>query len=269
MGLFAIGVVVTILAAVVAIALLFAADGMKALEANAPLIAAVVALGGVGTAQMVSIALDHNRAQDEALKDYLAEMSELLLDQCLHKKSADYDPARVTARLQTLAVLERLDAGRKRTVLLFLREAQLIHRNNRLDPTNTTEPEVLFYAHYVGLREADLSGADLRGARLLSTSGEHPVSLKGARLKGANLHKAILRGADLSGADLSGADLRDADLSGADLNGAKLQRTKLHGANLRDALNLTQHQLELATGDDETQLPQSLERPEHWRPKND
>lgn len=115
-GLFVVGVAVTIfLAMAVAIALLLA-NGGRALEANAPLVAAVIALGGVATAQMVSIALEHNRAQDEALKAYLAEMSELLLDQCLHEESADYAAARVTARLQTLAVLERLDAGRKRTV---------------------------------------------------------------------------------------------------------------------------------------------------------
>jgi uncharacterized protein YjbI with pentapeptide repeats len=285
-----IGVLVTILVAGAATALLSNTDGKKAVEANAPLIAAVLALGGVGTTQMVSISLAHNRAQEEALQTYLAEMSELLLDKCLHQKSDDYDAARVTARLQTLALLERLEAGRKRTVLLFLREAQLIHRCNRLDPNakdpETGKPKMLFYAHYVGLREADLSGAHLQGARLISTSGEHPVSLKGANLKGAKLHKAILPGADLSETDLGGTDLRGADLSGimgaangrlehradlsgADLNGTRLQDAKLHGADLRGALRLTQEQLELAIGDEKTQLPPGLDRPAHWDVQTD
>jgi hypothetical protein len=151
-GLFTIGVVVTIVVAVAAAIALYLTGGShfrKVLD-GAPLIAAVIALGGVGTAQMVSIALDQRRTKHEALQAYLTKMSDLLLDKSLHKKSADYDATRVTARLQTLAVLERLDAERKRTVLLFLREAQLINRGERLDPA-TTKPKVLFYAHYVGL----------------------------------------------------------------------------------------------------------------------
>jgi uncharacterized protein YjbI with pentapeptide repeats len=215
---------------------------------GAPLIAAVIALGGVGTAQMVSIALDQRRTKHEALQAYLAKMSELLLDKCLHKKSASYDATRVTARLQTLAVLERLDAERKRTVLLFLREAQLINRYDRFELT-TTGPEKLFYAHYVGLGSADLSMADLERARLTSKSGQDPVSLSGANLKGATLKKATLSGADLRGADLRGADLRGADLRPAtevlkidtsenvrpetipvDLRDADLSRANLSGA---------------------------------------
>jgi len=238
-GFFFIGVVVTIVLAVMAATALYVTGDSRTVLKGAPLIAAVIALGGVGTAQMVSIALDQRRTKHEALQAYLAKMSELLLDKCLHKKSASYDATRVTARLQTLAVLERLDAERKRTVLLFLREAQLINRYDRFDLT-TTGPEELFYAHYVGLGSADLSMADLERARLTSKSGQDPVSLSGANLKGATLKKATLSGADLRGADLRPAtevlkidtsgnvrpetmpvDLRDADLSRANLSGAQ------------------------------------------------
>jgi uncharacterized protein YjbI with pentapeptide repeats len=61
------------------------------------------------------------------------------------------------------------------------------------------------------LNEADLSGANLRGA-----------DLNGADLREAGLSGADLRGADLREADLSGANLRGADLNGADLRGAHL-----------------------------------------------
>jgi uncharacterized protein YjbI with pentapeptide repeats len=241
----AIGVALTLASALtVVIVLRRQPDGAKAVSDNAALIAALIALGGVFTAQTVSIALDQRRTQHEALQAYLAKMSELLLDKDLHKKKADYDATRVTARLLTLTVLERVDAGRKRTVLLFLREAQLIYRYDRLAPK--TEGKKYFYAHYVGLSDANLSGANLRGAQLISTLGEAPVSLKGANLKGAKLSKAILRGADLSGtnlkkADLHGADLSRADLSGADLRGAKgvtneklKQAKSLEGATMPD-----------------------------------
>ena len=66
------------------------------------------------------------------------------------------------------------------------------------------------------LREADLHGADLRGADL----------------READLHGADLRGADLREADLHGADLREADLREADLHGADLYGADLHGADL-------------------------------------
>jgi uncharacterized protein YjbI with pentapeptide repeats len=250
----AIGVVVTIALAVgVVFALQRTGDAKadaKAVSDNAPLIAAVIALGGVLTAQMVSIALDQRRTQHEALQTYLAKMSELLLDKRLHEKKADYDPTRVTARLQTLAVLERLDAERKRTVLLFLREAQLINRYDRRDstdgrvgkwriaPRKAPASKGLFYAHYVGLRGADLSGADLSGARLTSALVKDPVSLSSANLKDAKLSKTILRGADLSETDLRDADLSRADLSRADLSRADLRWANLSFADLRGA-NLT------------------------------
>lgn len=218
-GLFFIGVAVTIvLVAVVILALSLTGNPGTALSDDAPLIAAVAALGGVGTAQIVSIGLDQRRTQHEALQAYLAKMSELLLDKCLYEKEAEFDPVRVTSRLQTLAVLERLDAEGKRTVVRFLREAQLVNRGDRHETTNGRESH--FYAHYVGLQDADLSGANLSDLRLISAKEKYPVSLRGANLKDAKLSAAILSGADLSEADLSGTDLSGIDLSGANLRGA-------------------------------------------------
>jgi len=90
-------------------------------------------------------------------------------------------------------------------------------------------------ARYVGLDDADLSKADLRGARLVSTSKEEFISLKNTNLKCAKLSEAILYAADLSGADLSGADLSGADLRGADLSEAKLNGAILNRAQLGTA----------------------------------
>jgi uncharacterized protein YjbI with pentapeptide repeats len=68
-------------------------------------------------------------------------------------------------------------------------------------------------------------------------------------LRGANLVEADLSGADLSGAILSGADLIKANLSGAHLDGADLSSAK----------NLTEEQLDVAYGDERTQLPDHLQ----------
>jgi uncharacterized protein YjbI with pentapeptide repeats len=181
-------------------------------------------------------AVEDQRAQDGALQAYLDKMAELLTDGHLHEKADQYDTTRITARARALAVLSQLDGKRKRTVLLFLREARLINRYDYLDPDDPQQRhDVRYYAHYVGLGGADLSGADLDRARLISTSGKEPISLKGANLKDAKMSEAILRGADLSGVDLSGADLRKADLRRADLSKADLSEADLRLAELSKA----------------------------------
>lgn len=99
-----------------------------------------------------------------------------------------------------------------------------------------------------------LQGADLCNAKLMQ------AKLKGACLEDADLTAAYLIRADLSKANLSGADLTqavlsEADLSGADFNGTELMDTFLNGANLKDALNLTCDQIDLANYDKETIFP--------------
>ncbi len=78
------------------------------------------------------------------------------------------------------------------------------------------------------LRDADLCGANLRGAYL------RDADLCGANLRGANLCGANLRGANLRGAYLRDADLCGANLRGANLCGAYLRDANLRGANLCD-----------------------------------
>ena len=72
-----------------------------------------------------------------------------------------------------------------------------------------------------------------------------------------------LNGADLGWTDLRQALLRDADLPEAHLNGADLQRAKLEeanlrGADLREVKGLTKEQIESASIDDGTKLPDGL-----------
>jgi uncharacterized protein YjbI with pentapeptide repeats len=79
------------------------------------------------------------------------------------------------------------------------------------------------------LRRAQLSGADLRGARL----GRHEGEEGGADLSYALLSRARLSRADLRGATLFEANLRRADLTEANLAEANLAKSDLSGANLR------------------------------------
>jgi hypothetical protein len=166
----------------VVIALLRTGDA-KAVSDNAPLIAAVIALGGVVTAQMVRIALDDRRTQEArdleaqrareaALQNYFEDVGELLIEKPLHRANPS-DNLSTVVRAQTLSVVEGLDPDRKRILLLFLCESGLICRDKPV------------------------------------------VSLAAANLSNATLREADLRLATLNGTDLSSANLLKADLNEA------------------------------------------------------
>ena len=101
-----------------------------------------------------------------------------------------------------------------------------------------------------GLREADLSYANLQGADL-DHSRLRGANLRHAKMEGASLWRANLRDADLSYAGLQRAKLDHADLSGANLHNADLTGASLWGALLsrarfENAIGITDEQLKNA-----------------------
>src|SRR5829696_568951 len=165
--------------------------------------------------------LEAQRAHEAALEKYVEHLGKLLTEQQLRHAAAD-DHLRAVARAHTLAVLEGLDPDRKRVLLQFLHESNLIHLDKPI------------------------------------------ISLLGANLKGAHLHRANLKGADLRGADLREANLKEANLQKALFAGANLQGANLEKANLQEATALTQEQLEHASGDENTKMPEGLKVPKSW-----
>jgi uncharacterized protein YjbI with pentapeptide repeats len=161
--------------------------------------------------------LDRARHSDEALQAFFEQTGDLLLDKgLLNKKDNPYDTTRVTARARTLAVLPQLDGERKRWLVQFLYEGQLINKDKKSLGDGTTE----FEPRLVGLDGADLRNANLRNLTLYS-----------AALPGAILENADLRGANLIYSDLGGTYLRGADLRGANLRGASLVNADLREAD--------------------------------------
>src|SRR5215216_3747123 len=141
---------------------------------------------------------EESRAQDEALQAYLEGMGNLLLDEGLLTSQED-EEVRTLARARTLTILGRVDGARKRSVVQFLYESQLIQKDQPIVSLSGAD-----------LTDADLSGTDLRGA-----------DLRVADLRRAYLSRAVLFGADLSDAVLFDAELSDARLSSADLRGIR------------------------------------------------
>src|SRR5215208_7745939 len=165
--------------------------------------------------------LEAQQAHEAALEKYVEHLGKLLTEQQLRHAAAD-DHLRAVARAHTLAVLERLDPDRKRVLLQFLHESNLIHLDKPI------------------------------------------ISLLGANLKGAHLKGAHLKGADLRGAALREANLKEANLQKALFAGANLQGANLEKANLQEATALAQEQLEHASGDENTKMPEGLKVPKSW-----
>src|SRR5215216_2520079 len=141
---------------------------------------------------------EESRAQDEALQAYLEGMGNLLLDEGLLTSQED-EEVRTLARARTLTILGRVDGARKRSVVQFLYESELIEKDQPIVSLSGAD-----------LTDADLSGTDLRGA-----------DLRVADLRRAYLSRAVLFGADLSDAVLFDAELSDARLRGANLSGIR------------------------------------------------
>jgi hypothetical protein len=121
---FVIGVVVTVVLAVGAVMALLLTSGAKAVSDNAPLIAAVIALGGVLTAQLVTIALEAQRAQDSALQAFLDQISHSdAYSELRTAPASGHKRAILRAKIQTL--LLQLDEERKGVLLSFLHGAKL------------------------------------------------------------------------------------------------------------------------------------------------
>jgi uncharacterized protein YjbI with pentapeptide repeats len=167
--------------------------------------------------------VENQRVQDAALQAYLDQMSRLLADKDrpLHKERPG-DSLSTIARAHTLTVLPRLNGVRKRSVIQFLYESELIGGS-----AEGKEPVMLL--HGADLRGADLRGITLKGANLPRTNLQRS-NLSRAWLDGANLQRAVL-----SESNLTAAELDSVDLGGAWLEGAKLRRATLRNANLRQA----------------------------------
>ncbi len=197
----------------------------------------------------------HLRAQDEALQQYLDQLSNLLVEYEVQEKPISTDLVRKLVQARTLALLLKLGRDRKRQPLKLIAQLELINRHDpllnlknaglddaNLLPYDSQNPAQLNVLHLHN--GSDPSHVD-KGRKLLIPAGFTDRHLTLTNLDGANLERADLSGGFLYRTILRGADLAEADLRGADLRGADLT-----GANLRDA------DLEGARYDAETSWPE-------------
>lgn len=196
-----------------------------------------------------------DRQQEVALQSYIDRMAELLLNEKLQAHPSEESSKLM--RVRTLTVLRGLNAARNRIVVRFLRDIELVGKQEstlfldanlegadlagvnlgetRLDNAHLEDAN-LERAVFIkaNLFRAILTDANLKRALLNAANFERAV-LKNANLQSASLFHASLRNANLQGANLQDANLLDADLQNAVLEGANLQGANLQGANLQGA----------------------------------
>jgi Pentapeptide repeats (8 copies) len=127
-----------------------------------------------------NIELNSNYQSHGILSDYLKTMAKTIYE----NNGNNFKEKFAFMRAMTQATLQELDPGKKRYVIMFLRDANLL----KISSNKTT---------------ALLSGANLAGVKL------QDMDLKFTNLQGANLDKADLRGVDLRGANLENASLKN------------------------------------------------------------
>jgi hypothetical protein len=112
-------------------------------------------------------------------------------------------------------------------------------------------------------RRLDLHGTFLLGANFYRAN-LIGANLSGTNLKFTNLSEGHFENAFLN-ANLSYAHFQAAHLNGANFRGAVLTDADLRGTDLSEVLNLTQSQIDSATGDQTTKIPASLHLPDAWQ----
>lgn len=80
------------------------------------------------------------------------------------------------------------------------------------------------------------------------------------RLRGVFMRRSDWSGSNMTDGDISGADLSHANLTDVNFERTNLAGTILRGADLTGARNLTHEQLAGAVIDDQTRLPNYIDR---------
>lgn len=166
------------------------------------------------------IAEDDQR--ESVFQSYIDQMSELLLEKDL-RNSQPKDEKRKIVRVRTLTALRRLDAERKKVLIQFLHESNLIDAGDSIVSLEGADLRATNLS-FINLIFIDLSEVNLRGS-----------NLRFSILAGSRLHRTDLRQTDLRQTELSKTDISFAYLSSANLCGANLCGANLNGANLSEA----------------------------------
>ena len=134
------------------------------------------------------------------------------------------------------------------------------------------------FQNALGFR-SNFSGASLQGTNFLK-SELHRSDFTDADLTNADLSKAELGRVSFAGATLTGASFEHSNLARADFRGAIFEgalplsnaflfQTHIEGLDLSGSAGLSQWQVDMSCGDENTKIPDGLTRPDSWPCEDD
>ncbi len=138
----------------------------------------------------VDLLIASDKQREDALQAYIDKISELLLKEHLGERTADgqlkseYKRVCLVARVRTITVLTQLDARRIGYIFAFLREAELMSVTKDDNAISLKNADL----HAVDWSQADLCGADLRGAKITDEQLAKAASLEGATMPVGTKH---------------------------------------------------------------------------------
>jgi len=141
------------------------------------------------------------------LQDYLNQTTQLTLNYPVWKLQQNSN----LLRASTQATLKEIDGGRKRFIVMFLKDNNLLSFNQKQVTTPLLKSSNLQESQ---LDNLDLSFINLKGANLTKSN------LNYTNLHKTNLDQAILTQSSLVNTNLTGATLKKTDLTNADLTNA-------------------------------------------------
>jgi uncharacterized protein YjbI with pentapeptide repeats len=220
-----------------------------------PLVLAIGAWYLNKTEKNVEQKIAQDRLQEERLQKYFDQMTSLLLNNQLRQSNQDSE-ARSIARSITLATARGLDSERKKILIKFIYESQLIDLVgvvdlSGIDLSNTNLEHVklrlscLPHANFSNsnLAKASFSNSNLQRANFRKTQ-LYRTSFVGADLymsdfSNSNATKAALADVKLSFSTLDGCIFSEAHLGKADLSNSSAKKSTfrkafLENANLQD-----------------------------------
>jgi hypothetical protein len=188
-----------------------------------------------------------NKANQKAHEDNLSATREGQITERFTQAIEQLGSEKITIRLGGIYALERIARDSKDDHRQVMEVLTAFVRENR--PVGDQEE--------VDLDNLPPLPLDIQA--ILDVIGRRKIEHEEGTDDRLDLRRTDLQGAFLIEADLKGGGLANADLQGANLNAADLQ-----GADLEHALNLTQAQIDSTDGDEDTTLPEGIQRPVLW-----
>lgn len=167
--------------------------------------------------------LELERYRQTILTDYLSQTTQLTLDNPLWK--LQQNPYLLRAMTQT--VLDELDGDRKRYIIMFLQDTNLLTFSDKVNYPSLLKNANLTMAQLdnLDLSRANFSGADLTKANF-NQANLHYGNFVNAKLNNASFVNADLRGVNFSHTDLTTANLTNACYDQFTLFDAQFDRIK-------------------------------------------